>query len=51
VNFGAGEAITTLVAYKYTLEWLGSLASSAGWNVEKVFIGADRTYALVLLRV
>ncbi len=51
VNFGAGEAITTLVAYKYTLEWFSSLATSAGWNVERVFSSADRKYALVLLRV
>jgi dimethylhistidine N-methyltransferase len=50
VNFGAGEAITTLVAYKYTLEWFSSLATSAGWNVERVFTGDDRRYALVLLR-
>ena len=51
VNFGAGEAITTLVAFKYTLEWFASLASSAGWSIDKVFTGADRKYALVLLRV
>ena len=50
VNFGAGEAITTLVAYKYTLEWFSSLATSAGWNVERVFASDDRKYALVLLR-
>jgi dimethylhistidine N-methyltransferase len=50
VNFGAGEVITTLVAYKYTLEWFSALASSAGWSVERVFTDADRTYALVLLR-
>ncbi|MDB5212412.1 MAG: L-histidine N(alpha)-methyltransferase [Myxococcaceae bacterium] len=50
VNFGAGEAITTLVAYKYTPEWFTSLAISAGWIVDAVFTGADRTYALVLLR-
>jgi dimethylhistidine N-methyltransferase len=50
VNFGPGEAITTLVAYKYTLEWFTSLASSAGWHVDNVFTGADRRYALVLLR-
>jgi uncharacterized SAM-dependent methyltransferase len=49
VNFGPGEAITTLVAYKYTLEWFTSLASSAGWHVDNVFTGADRPYALVLL--
>lgn len=50
VNFGAGEAVTTLVAYKYTLEWFSSLATSAGWNVEHVFTADDRKYALVLLR-
>lgn len=50
VNFGPGEAITTLVAYKYTLEWFTALASSAGWHVDHVFTGADRKYALVLLR-
>ncbi|MDB4933194.1 MAG: L-histidine N(alpha)-methyltransferase [Labilithrix sp.] len=49
-NFGPGEAVTTLVAYKYTLEWFSSLAGSAGWNVEHVFMGDDRKYALVLLR-
>lgn len=50
VNFGAGEAITTLVAYKYTLEWFSSLATSAGWSVERVFTGEGGKYALVLLR-
>jgi dimethylhistidine N-methyltransferase len=49
-NFGPGETITTLVAYKYTLEWFSSLAASAGWNVERSFVGEDRKYALVLLR-
>jgi dimethylhistidine N-methyltransferase len=50
VNFGSGEAITTLVAYKYTLEWFSSLATSAGWKVDRVFTGKDRKYALLLLR-
>ena len=50
VNFGAGEAITTLVAYKYTLEWFSSLATSAGWNVDRVFTVEGAKYALVLLR-
>jgi dimethylhistidine N-methyltransferase len=49
-NFGPGEAVTTMVAYKYTLEWFSSLASSAGWNVDRVFMADDRKYALVLLR-
>jgi uncharacterized SAM-dependent methyltransferase len=49
LNFGPGEAITTLVAYTYTIEWFTSLASSAGWQVDNVFTGADRTYSLVLL--
>lgn len=48
-NFGARETITTLVATKYTIEWFSSLAASAGWNVERVFQGADRSYALILL--
>jgi hypothetical protein len=39
-----------MVAYKYTLEWFSSLASSAGWNVDRVFMADDRKYALVLLR-
>lgn len=48
-NFGAGETITTLLATKYTIEWFTTVASSAGWNVERVFANAGRTYALVLL--
>lgn len=50
-NFGAGETITTLVAYKYTVQWLSSLAASAGWKVEQVILGEDRSYALVLLGI
>ena len=49
VNFAAGESITTLVAYKYTLEWFSSLAVRAGWKVERTFTDPDRKYALVLL--
>ncbi len=48
-NFGAGEAVTTLVAYKYTLEWFSSLAASAGWNVSRAFLADDRKYALLVL--
>ncbi len=48
-NFGAGETITTLLATKYTVEWFSSLATSAGWTVERVLQGTDRKYALVLL--
>jgi hypothetical protein len=49
-SFGRCEAITTLVGYTYSLEWFTSPASSAGWHVDSVLTGADRAYALVLLR-
>jgi dimethylhistidine N-methyltransferase len=48
-HFGAGEPITTLVAYKYTVEWFSALAIAAGWKVDQVFVADDRKYALVLL--
>lgn len=48
-NFGAGEAVTTLVAYKYTVKWFSSLALAAGWKVDHVFTADEQGYALVLL--
>lgn len=48
-NFGAGEAVTTLVAYKYTVQWFSSLALAAGWKIELVVTADDRGHALVLL--
>jgi len=49
-NFGAGETVTTMVAYKYTIEWFSAVAAAAGWKLDRVFLAPDRTYALVLLR-
>lgn len=50
VHFDAGEAITVMIATKYTIEWFGAVAALAGWKLERVFLDPKRTYALVLLR-
>lgn len=48
-NFGAGEAITTMVAYKYTIEWFSAVTGAAGWSVRRVFLDPSRGYAIVVL--
>lgn len=48
-NLGAGEAITTMVATKYTVAWFSALAAATGWSMRRVFLDPTGGYAIVVL--
>lgn len=48
--FAEGETIHTENSHKFTLEALGAMFARSGWTIEMQWIGADPSYALILLR-
>ncbi|MGQ9426702.1 L-histidine N(alpha)-methyltransferase [Gilvimarinus sp. F26214L] len=50
IHFREGESIHTESSYKYTPEEFARLAAKAGWAVEREWLGADRLFAIYLLR-
>jgi dimethylhistidine N-methyltransferase len=48
-NFAAGERIHTENSYKYSVESFTSLASKAGWSVEKQWQDEDALFSVYLL--
>jgi dimethylhistidine N-methyltransferase len=50
IEFSAGESIHTENSYKYAPHQFQSLAASAGWHVEKIWLGDDKLFSVFLLR-
>jgi dimethylhistidine N-methyltransferase len=49
IDFREGEAIFTESSHKYTLDQFASLASSSGWNVERVWTDEGRMFSVQYL--
>jgi len=49
-QFAEGETIHTENSYKFTIERLATLASEAGWKLERRWVSRDPAFGMVLLR-
>lgn len=50
IEFSPGESIHTENSYKYAPHQFQSLAASAGWHVERVWLGDEAKFSVFLLR-